>query len=130
MIERLAVDSNAVIEWLRSGSAELAPLRTARSIALPLPVVGELYTGAYASRQHEENRVNVEAFVAQHEILLPDMETARIYGELRARLRLQQSRASKMNDVWIAALAIQHDLPLLTNDRGFAVFPSLRTLHW
>ena len=130
MSERLAVDSNAVVRWLRFGPAEPAHFDAADKLFLPLPVVGELYLGAYASMRRAENLANVDGFVAQHEVLLPDIETARLYGQLRARLRLDNIRASKTNDVWIAALAIQHALPLLTNDRGFDVFPELRTIHW
>jgi len=33
-------------------------------------------------------------------------------------------------DVWIAALCIQHDVPLLTNDRGFDTIPELTVIHW
>ena len=129
MIERLAVDTNALVEWLRSRTAD-PPLNQARRIVVPLPVVGELYAGAYMSGLSEENLQAVERIRAKHTILHPDEETARLYGELRARHRLDNIRTSKMNDVWIAALCIQHDLPLLTNDRGFASFPSLRVLHW
>ena len=39
-------------------------------------------------------------------------------------------RASKMNDFWIAALCIQHGLPLLTNDKGFDNIPGLTVIHW
>lgn len=128
MIERLAIDSNAVIDWLRTGNQESLALREALAIAIPLPVVGELYAGVYAARRHEANLVTLEAFLASHDILVPDMRTAHIYGQLR--VRLQQIGASKRNDVWIAALCLQHDLPLLTNDRGFDSFPRLRVLHW
>lgn len=128
MIERLAVDSNAIIDWFRSGSAEPFAFREARRIALLLPVVGELYAGVFASRKHETHLAVLQDFLAQHEILDPDEETARVYGRLRARL--QQIGQSKMNDVWIAALCIQHELPLLTNDRGFDSFTDLQVIHW
>ena len=44
--------------------------------------------------------------------------------------RLDNIRASKMNDLWIAALCLQHTLPLLTNDRGFDSIEGLRVIHW
>lgn len=72
----------------------------------------------------------VEKFVARHDILVPDVETARLYGTIRARQRLHDIRASKMNDLWIAALCLQHDLPLLTNDRGFDSIGGLDVIHW
>jgi predicted nucleic acid-binding protein len=35
-----------------------------------------------------------------------------------------------VNDLWIAALCIQHSLPLLTNDRGFNGIENLEVIHW
>ncbi|HEX6099021.1 MAG TPA: PIN domain-containing protein [Thermoanaerobaculia bacterium] len=128
MIERLAVDSNAVIEWLRAGGTEPFAFRDARWIVLPLPVVGELYAGVFASKKRDAHLLVLEDFLTDHELLSPDGETARVYGRLRAPF--QKIGQSKMNDVWIAALCIQHDLPLLTNDRGFDSFPELRVIHW
>lgn len=72
----------------------------------------------------------IAGFLDHAAVLYPDADTARLYGRLRARHRLDNIRASKMNDVWIAALCIQHDLPLLTNDRGFDSFTELRVIHW
>lgn len=95
MIERLAVDTNAAVGWLRSAASP------------PVETVAE-----------------------RCPILYPDVDTARSYGKLRARLQLQNIGTSKMNDVWIAALCIQHDLPLLTNDHGFDSFAGLRVIHW
>lgn len=129
MIERLAVDTNTVIGWLRAGT-DTPPLRGARSIIVPLPVVGELYTGAFSSKQRDENLRAVAGVIAKHTVTSPDEETARLYGELRARLHLQNISHAKINDVWIAALCIQHELPLLTNDGGFDSFAGLTVIHW
>lgn len=60
----------------------------------------------------------------------PDEETARVYGRIRAELRLENIGRSKINGLWIAALCIQHELPLLSNDRGFDVVPNLTTIRW
>lgn len=61
--------------------------------------------------------------------MAPDLHTARIYGRVRGEVRFAIS-TSRMNDLWIAALCIQHDLPLLTNDRGFHAVPGLTVLTW
>ncbi|MGH8801121.1 MAG: PIN domain-containing protein [Casimicrobiaceae bacterium] len=34
------------------------------------------------------------------------------------------------NDAWIAALALQHRLPLLSRDQHFDVIPQLRRQSW
>ena len=42
----------------------------------------------------------------------------------------REARSSKVNDLWIAALCIQHNLPLLTHDRGFDHIAGLTVVHW
>lgn len=130
MIERLAIDTNAAIEWLAPQIPDPPPLASAQSIVVPLPVVGELYTGAYASTRRAGNLEIIEKLLQEHPLLKPDEETARLYGELRARLQLTDIRASKMNDLWIASLCLQHSLPLLTNDRGFDPIGGLTVIRW
>ncbi|HEX6086403.1 MAG TPA: PIN domain-containing protein [Thermoanaerobaculia bacterium] len=130
MSNRIAVDANAAIAWLRTEETDATAFRRAQSVAFPLPVVGELYAGAFASTNREANLERVASFLATGEIIKPDEETARVYGTLRARMRLTDIRASKMNDLWIAALCLQHSLPLLTNDRGFDPITGLTVIRW
>lgn len=126
MTERIALDSNVVIGMFRSPGGEFPPQLVGRKLLLPLTVVGELFAGAYASAQRDRNLAATEAFIAQHTILSPDAETARIYGRLRAEYRAAQGlTVAKLNDLWIAAVCIQHDVPLLTSDRGFLTMPTL-----
>ncbi|HYR29978.1 MAG TPA: PIN domain-containing protein [Thermoanaerobaculia bacterium] len=77
----------------------------------------------------DENLAVVEELIAKWTLLLPDLATARIYGRLRGKVRFPIS-VSRMNDLWIAALCIQHHLPLLTNDRGFQAVPALTVITW
>lgn len=72
----------------------------------------------------------LEAFTGDHTVIAPDRVTARTYGQLRAPYGKTSLRTSKINDLWIAALCLQHDLPLLTNDRGFDTIAGLTVLHW
>ena len=130
MNERIVLDTSAVVELFRTNVPSPA-LREATAVSLPLPALGELFVGAFGSRQKDHNLTILEQFIAKHHVLNPDQATARLYGELRVRLGLgSEIGASKKNDLWIAALAIQHDLPLLTSDGGFDTIPRLRVIHW
>ncbi|HEU4887463.1 MAG TPA: PIN domain-containing protein [Thermoanaerobaculia bacterium] len=129
--ERLAADSNAVIDWIREGGAAAAALREYATILLPLPVLGELFTGAYSSERKTDNIAAIERVISGWTILSPDAETAREYGRVRARLReMPKINQTRLNDLWIAALCIQHSVPLLTNDRGFDVIAGLTVIRW
>jgi tRNA(fMet)-specific endonuclease VapC len=131
MIERLAIDANAAIDLMREERPNPSPLAQTRSIILPLPVLGELFVGAFASRQGATHLKQLEDSSQVWTVVAPDEMTARIYGELRVFTgNIRYTRASKMNDLWIAALCIQHSLPLLTNDRGFDTIPGLSVIHW
>ena len=58
------------------------------------------------------------------ELLLPDAETTEHYARLFAQLR-RQGTAIPTNDLWIAALAVQHGLTLCTGDAHFRHLPQL-----
>ncbi len=132
MIERLVVDTNAVVEYIRLEREYPRQLDEARKILLPLTVIGELFYGASCSDRPEHHRENIARIVKRWSPLTPDIETARIYGDIRATASRTpiSLRASKINDFWIAALCIQHNLPLLTNDRGFDNIARLTVIHW
>lgn len=58
-----------------------------------------------------------------------DVETARYYGEIRHELRLD-GRPIPQNDVWIAALALQHRLPVLSRDTHFDSVEGVERISW
>ena len=132
MIERLAVDTNAVVEYIRLDREYPRQLDEADEVLLPLTVIGELFYGASCSDRPDYHRGGIARIIQRWPPLTPDIETSRIYGDIRAAAsRMPVSlRASKINDFWIAALCIQHDLPLLTNDAGFDRIPGLMVIHW
>lgn len=132
MNPRLAVDTSAAVDYVRNDRMSPPQLTTTRDVALPITVLGELFYGAFHSRNVSGNRAVVESLVREWTLLLIDSDTARIYGQVRASIfgASTSLKASKVNDLWIAALCLQHDLPLLTNDGGFGHIPSLRVLHW
>jgi len=109
--ERLAVDTNAVVEYIRLEREYPRQLDEARQILLPLTVIGELFDGASRSDRPEHHRENIARIVKRWPALTPDIETARIYGDIRATASRKpiSLRASKINDFWIAALCIQHN---------------------
>ena len=71
----------------------------------------------------------VRAYVARVSVIIPDQETAEIYGREKARLR-QTGRMIPENDLWIAATALQLDLPLVTRDAHFAQINGVELVGW
>ena len=131
MIERLAIDANAAIDMMRLDRVTPPPLFDALLVLLPLPALGELFTGALSSRRPAEHLEEIQEASKNWTVIAPDETTARIYGELRVFTgSVRQISMSKLNDLWIAALCLQHDLPLLTNDGGFDHITGLAVIHW
>lgn len=56
MIDRLAVDTNAVVDYLRLDREYPPQLDEAKEVLLPLTVIGELFYGASRSDRPEHHR--------------------------------------------------------------------------
>jgi predicted nucleic acid-binding protein len=93
---------------------------------LPLFVLAEIKAGFYGGTEQHRNEILLNRLLAKStvDVLVPGRETAEHY----ARLFVQLKRAGTPvpdNDLWIAALALEHDLLLLTRDRHFRSIPQL-----
>ena len=123
---RVALDTNRLTD-LFQGDAELASrLGECDEVWVPLIVLAEIKAGFYGGSQQHRNELLLQNLLAKPTvgILLPERETAEHY----ARLFVQLKRAGTPipdNDLWIAALALQHDLTLITRDGHFQQVPQL-----
>jgi len=104
---------------------------------MPLFVLAELRLGVARSRQTEENAAQVDALVARCEVIAADLDTIPLYIRVRndlAKARTVPNSLEKRegfgHDLWIAALCLQHQLPLLTNDSLFDQVSALEVVHW
>jgi len=123
---RVALDTNRLVDLLR-GDAELGErLGRCEQVWLPLFVVGELRAGFLLGAHAEANELLLRRLLAKPTVgvLLPDEGTAEGYARLFAQLR-RAGTPVPSHVLWIAALALQHDLPLITRDRHFASMPQL-----
>lgn len=125
---RLAVilDTNAV-SGLFAGDPVLEELLEQEEVHhLPVIVIGEYRYGLARSKhgQHLERLLNL---LIEESIVLPiDEETTRHYAEVRQHLRRAGTPIPE-NDLWIAALAHQHALPIVSRDTHFdLVEPAVR----
>ena len=124
----VALDTNAYSDFMRGHAGRVRVVRTARTIALPLIVLGELRAGFAAGNQESTNAANLQRFLASPRVsaLLPDEQTTHHYAQLHRQLR-SEGAAIPTNDLWIAALVVQHELVLCTSDRHFQRVPQVVT---
>ena len=91
--------------------------------------MGELFYGAEYSGKRAHNLKRVEELYAASAILDSDVETTRIYGRIKALLR-KNGKPIPNNDVWIAAIALQYDLTVVTRDKHFNQVDNLKIERW
>ena len=123
------LDTNIVIAMLTGDTAIAEKMQNPYNLFLAAPVVGELYYGAQKSNKVTENFNKINAFVEEHTFLFCDLETAQWYGIIKNQLQ-RKGRPIPDNDIWIAAIAIQHGLILVTRDAHFDEVESLQTERW
>jgi tRNA(fMet)-specific endonuclease VapC len=123
------LDTSAIINLQRNNADVKNLLATATDVFIPVVAVGELYFGAYKSQRVQQNHAAVVAFIANRVVLTVDPSTADVYGQIKDNLRAK-GRPIPENDTWIAALALQYSLTLVTRDRHFAHVDNLNTVTW
>ena len=109
MSGRYLLDTNVIIALFAGEVKVKEKLVLADEVFVPSIAVGELFFGARKSGRTSENLVRIEEFVAESVVLGCDTETSRLYGEIKHTLHLR-GRPLPENDIWIAAIAFQHDL--------------------
>ena len=77
----------------------------------------------------EENRKKIDALALSSSIVECAVDTARLYGKIKSLLRSKGSPIPE-NDIWIAALAQQHKLILVTRDNHFNNIEALLVENW
>ena len=125
---KVLLDTNVIIAFFSAEKAVTQHVSQAE-LFVSATVLGELYYGARKSAHSAANQARIEEFASSVSVLNCDAETARRYGEIKDRLR-SKGRPIPENDIWIAACAMQHDLPLATRDDHFKEVDGLRIETW
>lgn len=123
------LDTNIVIAFFAGDSNIRSQFALADRVAIPSIVLGELYFGAEKSEQVQQNVARADNFARETDVLACDAGTARWYGIITNRLKLK-GRPIPDNDIWIAAVALQYDLVLVTRDAHFAEVQDLKLERW
>ncbi len=123
---RVALDTNRLTDLFQGDFGLAEQLAGCEQVWIPLVVLAEIKAGFYGGSQRSRNEALLQRLLAKPTVgvLLPGRETAEHY----ARLFVQLKRAGTPvpdNDLWIAALALEHDLVLITRDQHFGKIPQL-----
>jgi tRNA(fMet)-specific endonuclease VapC len=123
------LDTTVVVSVLRRVPGMQQRLTAHANLWLPFFALGELEYGVSHSSPPDRQRLALSAFLAGVDLLLPTETTAREYGRIKAELARAGTPIPE-NDVWIAAQAMEHGLPLATCDAHFGRIKGLVMLDW
>ena len=126
---RIALDTNRYTDLVRGDAGTVDAVETADTVFVPLIVLGELRCGFAVGRHAAHNEGVLRQFLLRPgvEVVSPDQQTTQHYGAVYRQLR-SQGTPIPTNDMWIAALVLQHNLALLARDRHFDALPQITRL--
>ncbi len=123
---RLALDTNRYTDMCRGVPEVVGLMEQAEAVFLPFVVLGELRAGFAVGARGAENEGLLHRFLMKPGVgmLFADERTTRQYAAVFRQLRAQGTPIPT-NDLWIAALVLQHDLALCARDRHFDHLPQI-----
>ena len=125
----MILDTNALSAFVDGEAGVGEVLRRQGRAAIPVIVLGEFRYGIAQSKHRPAYEAWLEAQLPDFDVLTVTEETAVAYAALRIALK-RSGRPIPANDAWIAALALQHRLPVLSRDEHFDVVPGLERESW
>ena len=122
----MIIDTNVYSALDRADPTVLQMLTGVPLAYMPLIVLGELRYGFAKGSKTSDNEIRLMRFISLDTVETMHLtnETAKAYGEL-SFFCSKKGRALSNNDIWIAALALEHKMPIVTFDKDFSVFKDI-----
>ncbi len=103
----------------------ITKIKDLTEVFIPVITVGELYFGAQKSTYVKENISRIEELVETSKVLECSSETAQFYGTIKNNLKIKGHPLPE-NDIWIAAIAEEHGLILISRDDHFKYVDTIK----
>ena len=126
-MKKVLLDTNAYVRFLAGDENVLACLAQADRVFMSVFVLGELFAGFRGGAKEKKNRQILDRFLAKPSVCVLDAtrETAEYFGMIKNALK-KSAHPIPINDVWIAAHALETGAVLATCDSHFLAVPGLR----
>ena len=123
---RIAIDTNRYVDFARGVPEAVDRLRRADEILVPFVVLGELRAGFAGGTRPGENEASLVRFLDSRrvDVVFADEDTTHHYARLFQQLR-RRGTPIPTNDLWTAALVVQHELHLFARDAHFDHLPQI-----
>ena len=122
-------DTNIIIGFLKNDQNIVSKISSEKKINITVVTAGELLYGAKNSGNPAGNRsLYVEFF--KHCIIHNITEiTSEYYAEIRHFLKIAGNPIPE-NDIWIAAIAKEKNMTIVTRDRHLRLLDFIKTEEW
>lgn len=125
----MLLDTNAISAWAKDDADLLRALRPDRTWYLSAIALGEYRYGLLKSTRRIELEAWLESIENACVVLAADATTARHYATLRRTLDGVPGEVP-YHDIWIGALALQHNVEVVSRDAHFDAMPGVRRIGW
>ena len=119
-IKRVLIDTNIYSELLRGNQFVADLLKKPEIIAFSIISIAVLLSGFKNGAREKENLEELDRFLYSPRVLVYDIdiETSEFYAKIYDELK-RSGDPIPTNDLWIAALTLQHGTRLFTLDKHF-----------
>lgn len=126
-MKKIVLDTNAYRSLMDEDEKVVKVVESAKEVILPIIVVGELFEAFKLGNREKFNLEKIEMFLDRANVTLGLVsgETAHIYADIRVKLH-RKGRPIPVNDVWVAAQAMENGAVLVTDDGHFEEVAGLR----
>jgi len=123
----VVLDTNVAIAILNGRNDAARWVLDFEEILLSVPVLGELRYGALNSARALENLRRIDELTSRCRVLGLHQETSDVYARLRLDLK-HKAKPIPENDLWIAAVCVEHEHSLATADPHFNAVSRLKVV--
>ena len=126
---RYILDTNIVIAYLNNNRDIIEQVLAIEETNISCITLGELYFGANSSQKKEKNLHDINVFLSNSKVFNITRQTAYEYSLIKAKLRTI-GKPIPDNDLWIAAIAQEHNMTIITRDKHFLVLDFINKEYW
>ncbi|MCX6593494.1 MAG: type II toxin-antitoxin system VapC family toxin [Acidobacteria bacterium] len=124
------LDTSVIIDHLRGKDPSISRrLEATPVLFVPVIAIGELVYGVCRSKFAQKGERQLRMFLEACVVVQTDEEAAHVFGRVKAELAARGTPIPE-NDLWIASIAIRHNLPVATRDGHFSAVPGLAVENW
>lgn len=123
------LDTSVMVVLLKPNNGLGKKLDEANKVYISTVALGELYYGIERFLQKVKNLADLDKLLQRINVLSVDVATARLYAFIK-RGQEKKGLILPENDLWIAATAVQYNLPLATRDHHFSWIVELAIEQW